>query len=142
MRKKLVFPALFGLAANEEFHYDRYFQIMPTGPEPRTDWSKGFFQLALEQNPRPHTVAIVAADAEFSLNAAAGARENARKLGFQIVYDKTYPPATTDYTPIVRAVQATNPDIVYVASYPPDSVGRVKAAGMVMTSAPARARAR
>jgi branched-chain amino acid transport system substrate-binding protein len=131
MRSKMVFPSLFGLAANEEFKYDRYFQIMPAGPNPKTDWSRGFFELALEQKPRPQTVAIVAADAEFALNAAAGARENASKMGFKIVYDKTYPPATTDFTPIVRAIQAANPDIVYVGSYPPDSVGMVKAANEV-----------
>ena len=131
MRKKLVFPALFGLGANEEFKYDRYFQIMPAGPNPLTDWSKGFFDLAMAQNPKPKTVAIVAADAEFALNAAAGARENAKKLGLNIVYDKTYPPPTTDFTPIVRAIQATNPEIVYVGSYPPDSVGMVKAANEV-----------
>ncbi len=131
MRKKLAFPALFGLGVNEEFKYDRYFQIMPAGPSPKTDWSKGFFDLAMEQNPKPKTVAIVAADAEFALNAAAGARTNAQKLKLQIVYDKTYPPPTTDFTPIVRAIQATNPDIVYVGSYPPDSVGMVKAANEV-----------
>lgn len=131
MRKKLVFPALFGLAVNDEFHYDRYFQIMPAGPEPKVDWTKGFFEIAAQQKPKPQTVAIVAADAEFALNAAAGARANAQKKGFKIIYDKTYPPSTTDYTPIVRAIQATNPDIVFVASYPPDSVGMVKAASEV-----------
>ena len=131
MRNKMVFPALFGLAANEELKYDRYFQIMPAGPYPKTDWSKGFFELAQQQKPRPQTIAIVAADAEFALNAAAGARENAKQMGFKIVYDKTYPPATTDFTPIVRAIQATNPDIVYVGSYPPDSTGMVKAANEV-----------
>jgi branched-chain amino acid transport system substrate-binding protein len=131
IRSKLVFPSLFGLAANEEFKYDRYFQIMPAGPDPKVDWSRGFFALAAQQNPKPKTVAIVAADAEFPINAATGARKNAAAAGLQVVYDKTYPPATTDYTPIVRAIQATNPDIVYVASYPPDSVGMVKAANEV-----------
>jgi branched-chain amino acid transport system substrate-binding protein len=131
MRNKLAFPSLFALAANDEFHYDRYFQIMPAGPEPKLDWSRGFFELALQQKPRPKTVAIVCADAEFALNAAAGARANAKKLGFKVVYDKSYPPSTTDFTPIVRAIQAASPDIVYVGSYPPDSVGMVKAANEV-----------
>ena len=45
----------------------------------------------------------------------------------KIVYDRTYPPTTVDYTPIVRAVQASNPEIVYVASYPPDTVGIIHA---------------
>ena len=47
--------------------------------------------------------------------------------GLKIVYDKTYPPSTTDYTPIVHAIQATTPEIVFIASYPPDSVGMVRA---------------
>ena len=131
MRKRLVFPALFGLAVNDQFNYDRYFQIMPSGPEPKLDWTRGFFELAMEQHPKPKTLAIISADAEFALNAAAGARKNALRANFTIVYDKTYPPGTADFTPIVRAIQATNPDIVFVASYPPGSVGMVKAANEV-----------
>ena len=68
-------------------------------------------------------MAIVGADAEYPQNALVGARELIKKFGFKTVYDKTYPPSTVDYTPIVRAIKATNPDIVFVASYPPDSVG-------------------
>ena len=82
-------------------------------------------------NPKPKTLAIVAADAEYPKNASDGARDIAKKLGLKIVYDRSYPPQTTDYTPIVRAIQAANPDIVFVASYPPDSVGMVRAANEV-----------
>jgi branched-chain amino acid transport system substrate-binding protein len=70
----------------------------------------------------------VGADAEFPHNAMEGARVLAKQAGLKIVYDKTYPPTTTDYTPIVRAIQATNPDIVLVCSYPPDTVGMIRAA--------------
>jgi branched-chain amino acid transport system substrate-binding protein len=72
-------------------------------------------------------VAIVAADQEFSRNASDGARENARRLGLRIVYDKTYPPATQDFAPIVDAIAAINPDILAICSYPADSVGLVRA---------------
>jgi branched-chain amino acid transport system substrate-binding protein len=81
----------------------------------------------MAQNPKPQSVAIVAADQEFSRNAADGARDNAKAAGLKIVYDKNYPPATTDFAPIVRAIQAANPDIVVICSYPPDSVGMVRA---------------
>src|SRR4029077_15474644 len=67
-----------------------------------------------------------AGDAEFPRNAAVGARKNAKAAGLSIVYDKTYPPTTTDFTPIVRAIDATNPDVVFSASYPPDAVGIVR----------------
>ena len=60
-----------------------------------------------------------------------GVRKNAKTYGLKIVYDKTYPPSTTDYSPIIRAVQATEPDEVFVASYPLDTVGMVRAANEV-----------
>jgi branched-chain amino acid transport system substrate-binding protein len=128
MERGLVFMGLFGVAVNEKFKYPRYFQILPAGPDPLRDWSKGFFEIANEQKPRPQTIALVGADAEFGRNSVDGARDNAKKYGFKIVYDKFYPPATVDLTPIVRAIQATKPDIVFVGSYPPDSVGMIKAA--------------
>ena len=128
MRKKLVFLSLFGLAVNDKFNYDRYFQIMPSGPVPKDDWSRGFFEIAGEQNPKPKSIALLSADAEFARNAVAGARRNAQKMGLKIVYDKTYPPGTSDFSPIVRAIKATAPDMVYVGSYPPGSVGMVKSA--------------
>ncbi len=127
MQRKKLFIGLLGLAVNTEFNYPNYFVMIPSGPNPKPAFTKGFFDIAMAQNPKPKTVAIVAADQEFSRNASDGARENAKALGLNIVYDKTYPPSTTDYAPIVRAIQATNPDIVVVCSYPPDSVGIVRA---------------
>lgn len=128
MRKKLVFPSLFGLAVNDKFNYNRYFQIMPAGPVPKDDWSRGFFELAKEQTPVPKTIALLSADAEFARNAVAGARRNAQAMGLNIVYDKTYPPGTADFSPIMRAIIASKADLVYVGSYPPGSVGLVKSA--------------
>ncbi len=129
IQHKMTFFALFGLDVNREFHYDRYFSMAPTGgPDPSAAFSKGFFDVAAAQNPKPKTLAIIAADAEFPHNAADGARKNAKAVALQIVYDKTYPPTTTDFSPIIRAINAANPDVVFSASYPPDAVGMVHAA--------------
>ena len=127
MERKLTVMGIFGLANNEKYKYPAYFQISPNGPEPETSTPLGFFELAARQNPKPQTVAIVGADAEYPQNALVGARELIKKFGFKTVYDKTYPPSTVDYTPIVRAIKATNPDVLFVASYPPDSVGMLRA---------------
>jgi branched-chain amino acid transport system substrate-binding protein len=132
MQHKRVFLGLLGLAANSEFNYPNYFSIGPTGgPHPKQSFSKGFFDVAMAQTPKPTTLAIVGADAEFARNAVDGARELATEAGLKVVYDKSYPPTTNDYTPIVRAIQATNPDLVFVASYPPDTVGMIRAANEI-----------
>jgi branched-chain amino acid transport system substrate-binding protein len=127
MQKNRVFMALFGTGVNDEFKYDRYFQILPNGPESKRSFSIGYFETAMRMDPKPQTVAIVGADAEFSQNVLEGARANIQQLGLKTVYDRTYPPSTVDFSPVVRAIQATNPDVVFVASYPPDSAGMVRA---------------
>ena len=131
MQHDMVFMSLFGTDANAKFKYDKYFQIMPNGPDPAVDLTRGFFDLAASIRPKVKTVALVGADAEYPHAAIAGARVNVKHYGFKIVYDKTYSPKTTDFTPVVRAIQATHPDIVYVASYPPDSAGMVRAVNEV-----------
>ena len=127
MERKLTIIGMFGLANNEKYQYPNYFQIQPAGEDPQTSTAIGFFELAMRQSPKPQTVAIVGADAEYPQNALVGARELIKKHGLKTVYDRTYPPSTVDYTPIVRAIKATNPDIVFIASYPPDSVGMLRA---------------
>jgi branched-chain amino acid transport system substrate-binding protein len=127
MQKNKVMVGLFGTAVNQEFKYGKYFSMIPTGPTPKPSFTAGFFELAVAQTPKPETIAIVSADAEFGRNVADGARENAQKAGFKIVYDKTYPPNTTDLAPVVRAIQATNPDLVVICSYPVESAAFVRA---------------
>jgi branched-chain amino acid transport system substrate-binding protein len=133
IRKGKTFISLFALDANDKFKYPKYFSILPTGPNTKTSFTEGFFQIAAAQKPKPKTVALAAADADFSQNACDGARENAKKFGFKIVYDKSYPPPpkTTDFTPIARALKAANADLVVVCAYPADSVGMVEAANEV-----------
>ena len=127
MQRGLTSIGILANAANSQFHYNQYFSMIPSGPEPEKSFSTGFYEIAQAQNPKPKTLAILGADAEFGRNATDGAHDNLKNFPFQLVYDQNYPPGTTDFTPIVRAVQAKNPDIVYVAAYPPDTVGMVRA---------------
>jgi len=128
MQRQKMVMVLVALGSNDEFKYPRYFQTAAWGPDAKGVMGRAFFEVAKTITPRPKTVAIVGADAEFSNNVMTGARTIAKQEGFDIVYDHTYPPSTTDYSPIVRAIEAANPDLVFVASYPLDSVGIVRAA--------------
>jgi branched-chain amino acid transport system substrate-binding protein len=130
IQRKKVFIGLIGTAVNSTFNYPNYFSMIPTGPDP-TSYTKDFLDLAVRQNPKPQTVAIVAADTGHGLYACEGARENIRSTGLTIVYDRRYPATTTDLVPVVRAIAETNPDLVIVCSYPPDSVGMVRAVNEV-----------
>jgi branched-chain amino acid transport system substrate-binding protein len=124
----MTFIGLFALDINEEFKYPKYFSMLPVGPEPRPALSEGFFEIikANQQKLGLKTMALAVGDGEATRNSADGARINAKKTGIDLVYDKTYPLTTTDFTPIVRAIQATSADIVYLSSYPNDSVGFIR----------------
>ncbi len=127
--RNYVLLGLFALAANSEFNYPYYFSMFPGGPEAAREFSRGYFEIAKEQ--RLQTVAIAGTDSEFAKKATDGARENAPGMGFKIVYDRGYPPNTVDFTPIVRGIQASDPDIVYFASAPTETVGIVRAANEI-----------
>jgi hypothetical protein len=49
---------------------------------------------------------IVATEQSSSHKMHRMARENAQQCGLKLVYERTYPPTTTDFAPIVRAVSA------------------------------------
>ncbi len=130
IQNKRMTIGIFGLGANKEYKYAKYFSMNSQGASPR-NYSRGFFQLAMQQQPKPTRVALVGADVEFSRNALDGARENAKEFGFDLVYERTYPLANTEYATIVRSMQAANPDVVYAATLPVDTVGLVRASNEV-----------
>src|SRR5881296_1424516 len=83
MERKLTVMGMLGLANNEKYKYPNYFQIQLSGPDPETNWATGFFEIAARQNPKPQTIALIGADAEYPRHAIAGARELVKKFGFK-----------------------------------------------------------
>ena len=122
----MVFMSLFALAANEQFNYDRYFQIMPAGPEPKEDWSRPFIKLATDNGLQ--TIALVGADAEFSQNALEGAhqcgrgrpRDRLRRV-LSAEHRRTSRRSSGPSRRPIRTSSSSRP-------YPPDSAGMVRAA--------------
>jgi len=122
IQRNRLLVGLMGLGVNGVLHYPNYFAMIPTGPKPNSALTEGFFELAAEQTPKPLTVAILTADAEFSRNPVIGAKENAEKYGMSIVYEQTYPLSTDNFTSILADIKASNADILFLCSYLKDSV--------------------
>jgi branched-chain amino acid transport system substrate-binding protein len=126
IQSKRTTIGIFGLGANKVFQYPNYFSMNSQGPS-AGNYSKCVFEIAAAQDPKPGRVALIGADVEYSRNALDGARENAKAMGFEIVFERTYPSSITDLTPVVRAMQAAAPDIVFAATLPVDTVALVRA---------------
>ena len=134
-QRDIVFMGLFGMDNNKKWKHDKYFQILPSGPDPAVDFSSAWFETIMQMDPKPKSIAFVAADAEFARNLKGGAEVNAKRLGMKVTYNKNYKPGTPDFTPIMRAINATNPDVIYVAAYPAGAAGMVRAVSEVGTKA-------
>ena len=73
-------------------------------------------------------VAVVNVGDDFGIELANAGRPLFKEAGFEIVYDKSYPLGTQDYTPVIKAAKAANPDAFVAWSYPPDTFGLADAA--------------
>jgi len=127
MERRRFFVGLMGLGVNNALGYQNYFAMIPTGPDPNAALTEGFFALAADQRPRPLTVGLLSADAEFSRNPILGAKANAEKHGFRVVHEATYPLTTRDFTPAIDAVAESGCDLLFLCSYLQDSIGLVQA---------------
>jgi branched-chain amino acid transport system substrate-binding protein len=113
----------FSFQVNSKVNHDMWFNNAPWGPP--DSWAASFLDLA--QKAGGKTIALLSADQEFAQNLAKTTREVLKQRNMQIVFDQAYPPSTVEFSSIIRALNATKPDIIYVASYPPDSAGILRA---------------
>jgi branched-chain amino acid transport system substrate-binding protein len=127
VERQRFFVGLMGLGVNNALAYPNYFAMIPTGPDTNAALTEGFFALAAEQRPRPATVALVSADAEFSRNPILGAKANAERYNFRVVHEATYPLTTRDFRPVIDAVAEVGCDLLLLCSYLQDSVDLVRA---------------
>jgi branched-chain amino acid transport system substrate-binding protein len=122
-QRGLLLIGNFSFQVNSKVGHDMWFNNAPWGPA--DSWASSF--LGLGQKAGGKTVALLTADQEFAQNLALTAREVATKRSMPVVFDQAYPPNTVEFSGIIRALKAAKPDIVYVASYPPDSAGILRA---------------
>jgi branched-chain amino acid transport system substrate-binding protein len=123
-QRDLLLMGNFSFDVNAQIKHDKWFNNAPWGAGALA-WGGPFLEAAEKLGGK--TIAVMAADAEFAQNLCTGARAIAKAKGMKFVYDQNYPPNTVDFSSIIRAVRAAKPDIVFVCSYPPESVAIVRA---------------
>jgi len=107
---------------NRGFHYT--FAIL----SPAKKYLQGILELAQTMRPRPTTVAVLAANDQFSIEVAQGIRDFAKANGFTEVFYSEYPPDTRDVATLMTQVKAKNPDIILGSGHLQDSLLLMRAA--------------
>jgi branched-chain amino acid transport system substrate-binding protein len=122
-QRGLLLMGNFSFQVNHTVKHDMWFNNLPAGDA--QSWFEGFFEQG--QKAGAKSIAFLAADQEFAQNLANGAKELAKKAGAKTVYEQNYPPTTNDFSSLMRAIRAAQPEMVFVCSYPNDSVAIVRA---------------
>jgi branched-chain amino acid transport system substrate-binding protein len=126
-QRGLLLMGNFSFQVNRTVKHDMWFNNTPWNDA--ASWFTGYFNAGQKLGAK--TIAFLAADQEFAQNLANGAKELAKKGGLKTVYEQNYPPTTVDFSSMIRAIRAAKPDLVFVASYPNDSVAIVRAANEI-----------
>ena len=95
---------------------------------PASKYLQGVLDMAASLSPKPATMAMLAADDNFSQEVAKATVESANKAGFQVVFNQKYPNGATDLTSLVSQVRAKNPDMVLNSGHLAEAIAINKAA--------------
>lgn len=78
------------------------------------------FDMMKKFDPKATKVAMLYEDDEFSRSVKDGALQYAKKLGFNTVFDRTYPSKVQDMTPALTELAAARPDFLLGGGHFPD----------------------
>ncbi len=99
-----------GGASDYIFEQGYYYVVQTLSPASK--YQTGFLDMIKKIDPNAKKLALVYKDTEFSRAVFKAAKEHAEKLGFEIVYEKTYPKGATDLSPILNELKNYEPDIL------------------------------
>jgi len=85
------------------------------------------FILALPEDQKPKTFAVVSQDDPFTLGVMDGVKAALTGGGMELVFDEIYAPETTDFSSIAIQVADLNPDLIVGGTQLEDSVGQIRA---------------
>ena len=122
-QRGLLLMGNFSFQVNHTVKHDMWFNNAPWGDA--SSWTEGFLEVGRRAGAK--SIAFIAADQEFAQNLANGAKDVAKKTGLKTVYEQNYPPTTVDFSSMIRAIRNAKPDMVFICSYPNDSVALVRA---------------
>jgi branched-chain amino acid transport system substrate-binding protein len=89
---------------------------------PAQNYLRGVIDVALAQDPKPTSVAVLSADDPFSVEVADAAKAYAEKNGLQVVYNQKYPNASTDLRAPLTETKARNPDLFLNSGHLQESI--------------------
>jgi len=123
--EKYEIPMVQGGGASSQIYSRGYKYIFGTLP-PAEDYFASTIEMLGKVNPKPQTVALVAADDAFDVSVAKGTRELFKKAGLKVVVDEQYRENAGDFSSILTKIKAAQPDAVFWSGHEPEALNFIR----------------
>ncbi|MFQ6090779.1 MAG: amino acid ABC transporter substrate-binding protein, partial [Candidatus Bipolaricaulia bacterium] len=99
-----------GGASDRIFEQGYQYVVQTIGPGSR--YQMGPLDMVRALDPEAKKVALLFEDSEFARSVLEGAKTHAADLGFEIVFERTYPKGVADLTPVLSEMAAAEPEVL------------------------------
>jgi branched-chain amino acid transport system substrate-binding protein len=120
-------PMVSGGASSDSIfnnHYHYLFSVLT----PHSRQLQGVIDMALAQNPKAASIAILAASDSLSAEVANATSSYAQAKGLNVVYGASYTSGVNDLSGVLRSAAGATPDLLVEVGHPAESVRTVQQA--------------
>jgi branched-chain amino acid transport system substrate-binding protein len=123
--EKYQVPMIQGGGASGEIFSRGYKYVFGTLPPAGAYFSSTVDMLG-KLDPKPSTVALVAADDSFDVSVAEGTREELKTAGLELVDDEKFADGNGEFSSILSVIKSKNPDVILWAGHETDALNFIR----------------
>ncbi|HET6620780.1 MAG TPA: amino acid ABC transporter substrate-binding protein [Dongiaceae bacterium] len=123
--EKYEIPMVQGGGASGQIYSRGYKYIFGTLP-PAGDYYGSTIEMMGKLDPKPASVALVAADDSFDVSVAKGTREHLKQAGLDLVVDEKYAENSSDFSSILSVVKSKAPDVILLSGHETEALNFIR----------------
>jgi branched-chain amino acid transport system substrate-binding protein len=125
--EKYQVPMVQGGGASTQIFSRGYKYVFGTLP-PADDYFSSTIQMMMKLNPKPKSVALVAADDSFDVSVATGTRKVLQQAGLELALDKQFRENNADFSSILSLTKSKDPDVILWAGHEGEGLNFIRQA--------------
>jgi branched-chain amino acid transport system substrate-binding protein len=125
--EKYQVPMVQGGGASTQIYARGYKYIFGTLP-PADDYFASTIQMMGKLEPKPKTVALIAADDSFDVSVANGTRKLLKDAGLELILDKQFRENNADFSSLLSLAKSVNPDVILWAGHETEALNFIRQA--------------
>lgn len=123
--EKYQIPMVQGGGASTQIYSRHYKYIFGTLP-PADDYYASTIEMFGKLDPKPHVVALIAADDSFDVSVAKGTRKHLEAAGMKIAVDETYREGSSDFSSTLTQIKAANVDAILWSGHETEALNFIR----------------